>query len=195
MARRIPEADPQDIEAIVRHHPDGASVGSIERELAAAVSRRTLNYRLAHLVANNRLEQESKGRWARYYAPGGATAVQTAAGEAHTDRPIDRLLRLSESDERIRAYVEQPPAARKPTGCNRHFLESYKPNTTAYLTAAEKDHLRRVGKPDIGEQPAGTYARQLLNRLLIDLSWNSSRLEGNTYSLLDTKRLIEIGEA
>jgi hypothetical protein len=30
--------------------------------------------------------------------------------------------------------------------------------------------------------------------LLIDLSWNSSRLEGNTYSLLDTKRLIELGE-
>jgi hypothetical protein len=33
-----------------------------------------------------------------------------------------------------------------------------------------------------------------LSRLLIDLSWNSSRLEGNTYSLLDTKRLIEFGE-
>jgi hypothetical protein len=30
--------------------------------------------------------------------------------------------------------------------------------------------------------------------LLIDLAWNSSRLEGNTYSLLDTKRLIELGE-
>jgi Fic family protein len=43
-------------------------------------------------------------------------------------------------------------------------------------------------------EPAGTYARQILHRLLIDLSWNSSRLEGNTYSLLDTERLILIGE-
>ena len=43
-------------------------------------------------------------------------------------------------------------------------------------------------------RPAGTYARNILNRLLIDLSWNSSRLEGNTYSLLETKRLIELGE-
>lgn len=34
-----------------------------------------------------------------------------------------------------------------------------------------------------------------MNRLLIDLSWNSSRLEGNTYSLLDTQRLIELGQA
>lgn len=44
------------------------------------------------------------------------------------------------------------------------------------------------------QQPAGTYARQILSRLLIDLSWNSSRLEGNTYSLLDTRRLIEFGQ-
>ena len=43
--------------------------------------------------------------------------------------------------------------------------------------------------------PAGTFGRQLLNRLLIDLSWNSSRLEGNTYSLLETERLLELGEA
>ena len=43
-------------------------------------------------------------------------------------------------------------------------------------------------------EAAGTYARQILNRLLIDLSWNSSRLEGNTYSLLDTRRLIEFGQ-
>jgi Fic family protein len=28
----------------------------------------------------------------------------------------------------------------------------------------------------------------------MDVSWNSSRLEGNTCSLLDTKRLIEFGE-
>jgi len=37
-------------------------------------------------------------------------------------------------------------------------------------------------------------AKQILNRLSIDLAWNSSRLDGNTYSLLDTKRLIELGE-
>jgi hypothetical protein len=52
-----------------------------------------------------------------------------------------------------------------------------------------------VGKPNFADQAAGTYAKQILNRLLIDLSWNSSRLEGNTYSLLDTTRLIEFGEA
>ncbi|HET6631032.1 MAG TPA: Fic family protein [Woeseiaceae bacterium] len=30
---------------------------------------------------------------------------------------------------------------------------------------------------------------------MIDLSWNSSRLEGNRYSLLETQRLLELGES
>ena len=73
-------------------------------------------------------------------------------------------------------------------------LDSYRPNETFYLSQAERDHLHQVGRPVTAGQPAGTYARQILHRLLIDLSWNSSRLEGNTYSLLDTTRLLEIGE-
>ena len=38
-------------------------------------------------------------------------------------------------------------------------------------------------------------ARQVMGRLLIDLSWASSYLEGNTYSLLETERLISFGQA
>jgi Fic family protein len=45
------------------------------------------------------------------------------------------------------------------------------------------------------EQPAGTYARQILNRLLIDIAFNSSRLEGNQYSLLETHVLLEQGKS
>lgn len=43
--------------------------------------------------------------------------------------------------------------------------------------------------------PAGSYGRAVLNRLLIDLSWASSHLEGNTYTRLDTRELIEHGRA
>ena len=52
-----------------------------------------------------------------------------------------------------------------------------------------------MGRSSDDQQLAGTYAQQIFNRLLIDLSWNSSRLEGNTYSLLETERLLEQGEA
>ncbi|HEX4079877.1 MAG TPA: Fic family protein [Rhizomicrobium sp.] len=84
--------------------------------------------------------------------------------------------------------------ARKPVGYDREFLDSYRPNLSSYLSLAERTHLREVGTPTAGNQPAGTYAKRILSRLLIDLSWNSSRLEGNTYSLLDTKRLIDFGQ-
>ena len=66
---------------------------------------------------------------------------------------------------------------------------------TWYLPAAVRERLLALGDSPDREHPAGTYARKLHERLLIDLSWNSSRLEGNTYSLLDTQRLIELGEA
>lgn len=45
-----------------------------------------------------------------------------------------------------------------------------------------------------GQQPAGTYARKVLEQLLIDLSWSSSRLEGNTYSRLATEELFKSGD-
>lgn len=77
----------------------------------------------------------------------------------------------------------------------REFLTSYQPNQTFYLSALQREQLLREGRTENVIRPAGTYARDILNRLLIDLSWNSSRLEGNTYSLLETKRLIELGKS
>ncbi len=53
--------------------------------------------------------------------------------------------------------------------------------------------MQRIGETEAFGRPAGTHGRAILNRLLIDLSWASSRLEGNTYSRLDTQRLIEFG--
>lgn len=83
---------------------------------------------------------------------------------------------------------------REPVGYRREFLESYRPNEDFYLPAATRQRLLETGtQPGMAGEPAGTYARQICQRLLIDLSWNSSRLEGNTYSLLETERLLQVG--
>jgi hypothetical protein len=74
-------------------------------------------------------------------------------------------------------------------------VESYRPNETFYLSPEIREHLHQIGRSPDGPRPAGTYARDILNRLLIDLSWASSRLEGNTYTRLDTQNLIERGQA
>ncbi len=71
---------------------------------------------------------------------------------------------------------------------------NYNPGLTWYLSEEERADLRDSGSTPLGSEPAGTYARAVLDRLLIDLSWASSHLEGNTYSLLDTRNLIEFGQ-
>src|SRR6202162_1910997 len=188
MAKRISEADLDPIEAIVRQHPDGITAQQIASKLDNKVPQRTLQYRLKHLVDNNRLEMEGERRWAKY-RPRPTTPAEPSAETVEA-----AAVPLSKSAVEIQTYVRKPITARKPAGYKHEFLDAYRPNVTAYLSPEERAHLRKVGTPTSGDQPAGTYAKHILNRLLIDLSWNSSRLEGNTYSLLDTKRLIELGQ-
>ena len=75
------------------------------------------------------------------------------------------------------------------------MLGEYTPNDddTAYLSQQARARLHELGGTERGPSAAGTFAREILGRLIIDLSWASSRLEGNTYSLLDTRNLIERG--
>ena len=195
MAGYMREEHLQAIEEVLREHPEGRTASQIEAALTTAPPRRTLQYRLKSLVDSKRLIMVGTGRWARYREPRMVSAaVQTVAGTPTVSVRAEVLPALSTPGAEIREYVRQPLAARRPVGYDRTFLDSYWPNETFYLSQAEREHLREVGRPVIADQPAGTYARQILNRLLIDLSWNSSRLEGNTYSLLDTTRLLELGE-
>ena len=102
---------------------------------------------------------------------------------------------VSQEGEVVRQAVHAQMQNRRPVGYNRAFLDMYKPNHTFYLSSEIRRGLFEMGHSPDGDRPAGTYAHRIYNRLLIDLSWNSSRLEGNTYSLLDTERLLELGEA
>jgi Fic family protein len=188
VANKIPELALVAIEAAVLRSPGGVSAPEIMRALGSPVPSRTLQYRLRHLVTQNRLIMDGDGRWARYRAPDALRFAGVSEDDASSIMP------LSEAGKAIRDHVRQRPEARRPVGYNRDFLHRYRPNESFYLTDRERAHLATIGRPKIAEQPAGTYARQILSRLLIDLAWNSSRLEGNTYSLLDTTRLIELGE-
>ena len=167
----------------------------ISEALKSAPPRRTLQYRLKSLVDARRLLMKGSGRWARYGAPREISPEAQATARSLTYRArLEVLPPLSEHGAEIQEYVHRPPESRKPVGYNREFLYSYRPNDTSYLSGTERAHLHEVGRPEMEAQPAGTYVKKVLNRLLIDLAWNSSRLEGNTYSLLDTTRLLELGE-
>lgn len=184
MTSHPPNALAQAVLAAVVGAPDGLTVSQISDALGEPIVRRTLQYRLQRLVEAGRLHMSGNRRSARY----------TAAPQAASPPQEGDVVTLSTEGRVALAYVHQPVAARAPVGYDRAFLEAYRPNETFYLSIADRQRLATIGAHEAGEAPAGTYAKRILDRLLIDLAWNSSRLEGNTYSLLDTRRLIDFGQ-
>ena len=91
---------------------------------------------------------------------------------------------------RVIAQVREPLYNRRPATYRAGWLDAYEPNHTFYFSEPLRDQLSQAGYRSTNNDPAGTYAHKIFNRLLIDLSYNSSRLEGNTYSVLDTERLV-----
>ena len=193
MPKRIPDKETTAILAAVERQSEGASRAEIEKALRRKIPPRTLQFRLRSLVEEGRLVTEGESRAVRYRLPAAGAALADATLKT-AETKEEKGPGISKAGERIRRYIRQPLTARKPVGYNREFLDSYRPNVTAYLSPAERARLAKIDRSSFASDGAGTYAKQLLGRLLIDLSWNSSRLEGNTYSLLDTKRLIEFGQ-
>ena len=196
MPKRILEQELDAILAIVADHPEGVRASDIREGLPCELPPRTLQRRLALLVEQKRLIVEG-GRKSRRYRALAAIADKgnPVPNSAIAEAPGEFQVPISPEAEALRQAIRAPIQKRQPVGYQRDFLDGYQPNITCYLSAEARQRLRHRAAPPGGERPAGTYARTIYSRLLIDLSWNSSRLEGNTYSLLETERLLELGEA
>lgn len=195
MPKLVPQAELDAVLQVVARFPEGASIEDIGGTLEVKLPRRTLQRRLALLVEQKRLIVEGRARSSRYRLP-------IITGETHIAHPAiaqeargEIYIPISPEGKAVKQAVRQPIQKRRPVGYNRAFLDAYRPNDSFYLTPKIRQQLCELGRSPDGQRPAGTYARQVYSRLLIDLSWNSSRLEGNTYSLLETERLLELGEA
>ncbi len=149
----------------VAEHP-GAGREAIRRHVAPGASAPTMWRALKRLIEEGSLKRSGKAR---------ATGYRLAGADF------------------VRAHLETPYGRRKPVTHNGEFVDRYVPGKSFYLAEEERRRLREAGTP-IPPPAAGTYARQILERLLVDLAWASSRMEGNTYDLLQTERLIRFGE-
>lgn len=165
MPKSALQAELNAIIATLRSHENGLPVAKIGELSQLALPYRTLQRRLATLAKNGQLQVIGSGRGTLY--------------------------KLAPQFELTSSLTNPQP---KLVTYNRKFLDDYQPNVTSYLSEKNRLHLWEIGKSFQHQRPAGTYAREILSRLLIDLSWNSSRLEGNTYSLLETERLLSSGE-
>lgn len=158
------------------------TAGAIAQHVEA--SRRTVNRVLARLVAEGQLVKTGAGPETRYRPLVAAQGIPSAG-------PVSAVGRSPEAAALLEKLSE-PLGSRAPASYERAFVDEYIPNESALMPRALANTLYAAGRAQ-GQQPAGTVARKVLEQLLIDLSWHSSRLEGNRVSLLDTKELFEQG--
>lgn len=193
MPAEISESELDEILAVVRHFSGEASIQQIANEQEVEIPRRALQRRIRGLVDAGLLVKRGDRRWTKYSLP--EYLCRIFPGGICVFRDGDKLVPYSADASIVRAHCQKLLTARSEVGYRFEFLDSYRPNVSAYLSEEERAYLKEIGIPADGQsQPAGTRARQIFDRLLIDLSWNSSRLEGNTYSLLDTRRLLQFGQ-
>lgn len=163
--------------------------------IGKGLSRRTLQRRLADLIARGRVAGGREQKSFKYRLAPITGALKATEESDRMGARAEVYVPTSPEGAKIKAYVRQPIQGRRPVGYNIEFLDAYRPNETCYLSDKLLGQLHSLGRSPADHAPAGTFARDILNRLLSDLSWASSRLEGNTYNRLDTERLIRFGEA
>ena len=193
MSRHTSKSELKAIADLVQQSADGLSISELQRKLEVALPRRTLQRRLEKLIGSGRLKKSGLGSATLYRSP-----VVSLAGHVQAHASASAAMRhqigLTSEAQMIKDAVLQPLQKRRPVGYRREFLDAYLPNQSYYLPQSSRDELAEMGQSSDVDQPAGTYLRKIIERLVIDLAWNSSRLEGNTYSLLETDRLLLEGE-
>ncbi len=191
MPKELPKDLTARLEAEIHRHPSGIGAGQLFQAFLQEASRRSLVRILNQLERRGRIRIKGERRGTRYL-PATQAMVEAAEAKDAVDATVENYVPISPDGEMLRDWVRRPLTQRRPVGYDRTLLEKYVPNKTCYLDDADwRARLMELGRAQFATRDAGTYTRDILNRLLIDLSWASSRLEGNTYTRLDTVNLIE----
>jgi len=159
----------------LRLEQEAISLKGLLEKLGPEYAERSVRRWLSELVKEGIVEKLGEKRGTKYKVK---------------DHSRDYTKCFGDESQKILEHVHRPLYERQPISYAYKWFDSYRPNHISYISNNIRSQLHKTGKRTQHEEPAGTYAHQIFNRLLIDLSYNSSRLEGNTYSLLDTKRLL-----
>jgi len=141
----------------------GLNAVELLRKLAGSISQPTLSRRIASLEKSGLIQKIGGAKGAKYFPNAGALLLNTPANE------------------------------RKPVGYNFDWVLNFEPGKAAetFFSSAEQKMLDELGRMP-GVRP-DLFLQRTFEKFLIDISWSSSAMEGNTYSLLDTKELINNG--
>lgn len=160
-----------DILKFIRDNPFSSSK-SIHDELGVRVGYATVKRVLIRLAADNLIAIEGKGKGTKYFLS-----------------PFYELLRPID----IAEYFKKEQDERLINGGFNFSLITDVLNKANLFNSQEQRDLEALHgkfKNNISRLSSTEYNKEL-ERLAIDLSWKSSQIEGNTYSLLETERLLK----
>jgi len=152
---------------------NGASSSKIIFDnLSIDISYATLKRVLTKLIIEESIKSIGKGKGTKYIISPAYELLESIDIEKYYEKEIDdREIKESFNLEIITKTL------------NNHSI----------FTKSELERLRNLQedyKSNIEQLSTNEYNKEL-DRLAIDLSWKSSQIEGNTYSLLETERLIK----
>src|ERR1035437_6788943 len=157
--------------SFIKQRPESSSK-EIHEAISISISYATVKRILQKLKSDNLLDVKGQGKGTKYI-------VSSAFDLLH---PID-LNKYFEKEIDERQIFE---------GFNLNIIVEvlaqynvFNENELITLTNLQNRYLQNISQLSTSE-----YNKEL-NRLAIDLSWKSSQIEGNTYSLLETERLLK----
>lgn len=145
------------------------SISEIRSVLPQTPSLATLNRDLAILVKNQIITRIGKGR-ATSYTLSDTFHLLSPAPLNYFDIDLDKRQARQHFNHSLLDLIE----------------------SADLLTKSEKEfceNMRQQYQKNLAEFSSALYEKEL-ERLTIDISWKSSQIEGNTYSLLETERLF-----
>ena len=153
------------------HYYQPSTRDEIARGIAFEGSDATLKRAIASLVGNGDIIVTGKARATRY----------SLSPQAHLLMPLN-----------LDTYFAKDVDERQVQTCFNFQLIRDQLPTVELFTEDERKHLnelQQMFRKHVDEMTVNEYKKEM-ERLGIDLSWKSSQIEGNTYSLLETERLL-----
>lgn len=139
----------------------------LEGKLAYATVKRTLQ----RLLDEGLIITTGKGKSTRYHPSPFLTLLRPVVLDQYFAKEIDEREVKKNFNHSLFELLKQTPV--------------FTPEELNHLVAMQKRYLEKISMLSDVE-----YKKEL-ERLAIDLSWKSSQIEGNTYSLLETERLLK----
>lgn len=161
----------KEILKFVKENPSFSSK-KIHEGLESEIGYATVKRILTKLISENLISTEGKGRGRKYVISPSYKLFYPIDVKLYFEKEIDErdikdsfnLLLITNVLSRIKLFTE---------------------DELKYMT-----NLQNKFKKNVTELTESEYTKEL-ERLAIDLSWKSSQIEGNTYSLLETERLLK----